>query len=200
MRRLIAAAILVLAAGPAAAHHVMGGEMPRTWPQGFLSGLGHPVIGLDHLAALVAVGCIASLLPRGASAAVVFVGAAIIGVALHLSEMDVPAVEMLVALTVIALGLVAFVGRGTPVFAALLFGAAGLIHGHALGESIIGAEPAPLYAYLAGLAVIQCVLALAVMTAARLLSARVQTRAPVQIAGAVIVCFGVFVLAQQLAG
>ena len=49
-------AALFFAAEPALAHHVMGGRMPATFGQGFLSGLGHPVIGLDHLAAVVAVG------------------------------------------------------------------------------------------------------------------------------------------------
>ncbi len=38
------------------AHHVMGGRMPATFAEGLLSGLGHPVIGIDHLAFIVAVG------------------------------------------------------------------------------------------------------------------------------------------------
>ena len=41
-----------------------------------------------------------------------------------------------------------------------LFALAGLLHGYALGESIVGAEPAPLAAYLIGLAVIQSGIAL----------------------------------------
>src|SRR5258708_8698214 len=41
---------------PACAHHVMGGATPATFAQGLLSGLGHPVIGLAHLAFLLAVG------------------------------------------------------------------------------------------------------------------------------------------------
>lgn len=200
MKKVVAAVLLMLAgAGPAAAHHVMDGALPRTSLEGLLSGLGHPVIGLDHLAALIAVGCIGSLLTRGTSAALVFVIAAIAGVALHLSEMNIPAAETLVALTVIALGLAAFVARWTAVFAMVLFGIAGLIHGYALGESIVGAEPAPLYAYLAGLAIIQCALVLAITMTARLVTARMQTRLPVRAAGAAVACFGAFVLAQQLA-
>ena len=52
----LAFAALVLTAVPASAHHIMGGEMPSTFGQGLLSGLGHPVIGPDHLAFLIAVG------------------------------------------------------------------------------------------------------------------------------------------------
>ena len=33
--------------------------------EGLLSGLGHPVIGLDHLAAVIAVGCLAATQPKG---------------------------------------------------------------------------------------------------------------------------------------
>src|SRR5262244_1869797 len=43
----------LLLADPAFAHHLMGGRMPSTFVEGLLSGLGHPVIGIDHLAFLV---------------------------------------------------------------------------------------------------------------------------------------------------
>ncbi|MCK6452758.1 MAG: HupE/UreJ family protein [Alphaproteobacteria bacterium] len=50
-----------------------------------------------------------------------------------------------------------------------LFSLAGLLHGYAYGESIVGAEPAPLVAYLLGLACIQYAVALgAWWTAGRL--------------------------------
>lgn len=47
---------LLLTLAPASAHHVMDGQLPSTFAQGLLSGLGHPVIGPDHLAFLIAVG------------------------------------------------------------------------------------------------------------------------------------------------
>jgi urease accessory protein len=52
--------VLALGSAPAFAHHVMGGRTPATFVEGVLSGLGHPVIGLDHLAAVVAIGCLAA--------------------------------------------------------------------------------------------------------------------------------------------
>ena len=45
---------LFLMTASASAHHVMGGKIPTTFAEGFLSGLGHPVIGPDHLAFLLA--------------------------------------------------------------------------------------------------------------------------------------------------
>ena len=53
-------AMLVLSVTPAFAHHVMGGRTPATFAEGILSGLGHPIIGVDHFAAVVAVGCLAA--------------------------------------------------------------------------------------------------------------------------------------------
>ena len=61
-RQSTALGLLVLALGAtdASAHHVMGGRMPSTFAEGILSGIGHPKIGLDHFAAVVAVGCLAA--------------------------------------------------------------------------------------------------------------------------------------------
>ena len=55
-----AAAITLTSAGTAFAHHPLGGMIPQNFMQGFLSGIGHPVIGFDHLAFVVAVGLIAA--------------------------------------------------------------------------------------------------------------------------------------------
>jgi len=153
---------------PALAHHAMDGEMPSTFAQGLISGLAHPVIGLDHLAAVVGVGVLAAVLARGFAPALAFIAAMIGGVALHLMRTDVPAAELLVGLSTVAIGLmVAF--RLVPGAALLtaLFAAAGIVHGYALGESMVGAEPTPLGAYLAGLLVVQSLIAALSWAAAR---------------------------------
>src|SRR5262245_22419 len=95
---------LVLSAGNASAHHIMGGRTPATFGEGMLSGLGHPIIGLDHFAAVVAVGCIAAVHSAGAALVIAFIVSMMAGVALHLNGATVPAAEILVALSVIALG------------------------------------------------------------------------------------------------
>lgn len=197
---LAAAVLLAFAADPAAAHHPMGGKLPATMVQGLLSGLGHPIIGLDHLAAVLAVGCIAAWYRTGPALAIGFVVAMIAGVALHLGKADVPAGEILVALSVIALG-AALVLRKVmhPGLALALFVIAGLLHGYALGESIVGAETTPLAAYLVGLAAIQATIALGAMVLVR----RVAHPAwgdlvPVRLVGASIVGVGLATLVQQM--
>jgi len=188
---------LFFAAEPALAHHVMGGRMPATFGEGFLSGLGHPVIGLDHFAAVVAVGCLAAAHRAGFTLALGFVAAMMLGVAAHLGGTTVPGAELLVALTVIGLGVAVVRDPPLPALAAVaLFVAAGLVHGYALGESIYGAERSPLAAYLLGLAVIQSAIALAAMNITRVLLRRGPT--PVRLIGAGVAGIGLAFLMQGI--
>ena len=188
---------LFFTAGPAFAHHVMGGRMPVSFGEGLLSGLGHPVIGLDHFAAVVAVGCLAAAHRAGAALALGFVAAMMLGVAAHLGGATVPGAELLVALTVIGLGVAVVRDPPLPAAAAVaLFIAAGLVHGYALGESIYGAERAPLTAYLLGLAVIQAVIALAAMMAARTIAQR--GTLTVRLVGSGVAGVGLAFLAQTI--
>ncbi len=82
--------------------------------------------------------------------------------------------------------------------AVALFAAVGLVHGYALGESIYGAESTPLYAYLIGLAVIQCAVALVAMTIARKLASATVEPAALRLIGAGIAGIGLAVLMQQI--
>jgi urease accessory protein len=155
-------------AEPALAHHVMGGKLPATFADGLLSGLGHPIIGLDHFAAVLAVGFIAGAHRAGPALVIGFIVAMMVGVAIHVGGASVPAAEIVVALTVIGLGAVMLRRSAIPTATALmLFVAVGLVHGYALGESIFGAERTPLVAYLAGLAIVQAAIAMAAMAAGR---------------------------------
>lgn len=153
-----AASLLLVASSPAFAHHAMGGMTPQTFSQGFLSGLAHPVIGLDHLAFLVVAMLLVSVL-KGASRYLVplsFVGATIAGTVLHLGAANIPMSEALVALSVVIGGVIALTRSNPGAFVlSALFAVCGVLHGYAYGESIIGAETTPLLAYLGGFAAIQ---------------------------------------------
>ncbi len=194
---ILAAAALAAAAEPAFAHHLMGGRMPVTFGEGILSGLGHPIIGIDHFAAVVAVGCLAAAHRAGAALAVAFVVAMMCGVAVHLQAIAVPADEILVAVSVILLGAIVLSRRDLPLRGALvLFVAVGLVHGYALGESIYGAERTPLAAYLIGLAAIQSAVALAAMAFARAIARHDAVK--LRFIGAGIAGIGLAVLVQQV--
>jgi urease accessory protein len=198
-RRLALAAAAALAAGPALAHHAMDNALPATFAQGLLSGLGHPVIGPDHLAAVVASGLIAAALGGTALLPLAFVLASLAGVGLHLALLALPAAETLVALSVVALGAVLLTRRlpGAPTLAAL-FAGAGLLHGYAYGESIVGAEPAPLLAYLLGLALVQAAIATGALALARRLAGAGEGRV-YRLGGLAVLAVGAGTLALSLA-
>jgi urease accessory protein len=187
-----------LAVATASAHHPMGGKTPSTFMEGLLSGFGHPVIGPDHLAFLVAIGVVVGVSGLNLALPVVFVAAMAIGVALHFNGIDLPAAEIIVALSVLLAGVLIALGRALPVAVwVTLFVVAGLFHGHALGEAIVGAERAPLGAYLLGLVVIQSALTVGVALLARRLGAGISDPAP-RLAGAVIVAVGLVVMVAQM--
>jgi len=171
-RAAIAALPLSLIAAPASAHHLMGGKIPSTFGEGLLSGLGHPVIGADHLAFLVAVGVIVGVSRLSLTLPILFVATMAVGVFAHVSAVSIPAPEFLVALSVLAVGLL--MARGQAYSALVwsgLFAVAGFFHGYAFGESIYGAERSPLGAYLLGLVLVQSALTFGIALATR----RVQT-------------------------
>lgn len=167
-RRLGVLAIAMMIAEPAWAHHVMDGELPQTFLQGLLSGFGHPVIGVDHLAAIVGVGVLAAMAGRSAAVVPAFSVAVIAGVGLHLTEIDLPASELFVGLTTLLIGALVIARQSMGAgLALLLFAAAGLVHGYALGESIVGAETSPLVAYLLGLLIIQTAIGVSIYAVVR---------------------------------
>lgn len=101
---ILALGVLAWLAEPAFAHHLMGGRTPTSFAEGILSGLGHPVIGLDHFAAVVAVGCLAAAHRQATALVFAFVLAMMAGVAAHVQGTTVPGAEILVAVSVIVFG------------------------------------------------------------------------------------------------
>ena len=161
-RIVLAGLPLLLAAVPAFAHHPMGGAAPATFLQGLLSGIGHPVIGLDHFAFVAALGLAAAFMRNVWAPPLAAVAGMAAGCLLAVGAVALPMVEAAVALSVLLLGGMVLFGRGLPVpAAAVLFAFAGIFHGAAYGAAVIGAEPTPIAAYLIGLAVIQMAIALA---------------------------------------
>lgn len=141
---------------PAIAHHPFGSEAPSNFVEGFLSGLGHPVIGLDHFIFVVAIGLIAAKQTRGIFVVAAFLLTAMLGTSFHLAAVDLPALEVAIAASVVAFGAMLLLEKNLNWLVVLGLGAiAGLFHGYAYGEAVIGAEMTPILAYLAGFTLIQ---------------------------------------------
>ena len=166
MRTFTVAVAAAIAALPlsASAHHFMDGGLPETFAQGFLSGLGHPVIGLDHAAFIVGAGFFLALIERGTWGIIALIVGSLLGAALHLLGFGLPWGEVGVALSVILVGgLVMARRRIEPPWLSSGLALAGALHGYAYGETIFGAEAAPLGAYLIGFSLVQLGIAVAAL-------------------------------------
>ena len=186
---MAASALLACLPLPALAHHVMDGQTPVTWWQGLLSGLAHPLFGIDHLLFLVALGLLC-LSVRGAwRLAMSFMIGVSIGVLIHVYGLSLPAGEVLVAVTLGIAGAALalhYQGRGRVLLPALAL--AGVLHGYAFGESIAGSDQAVISSYLLGLTIMQAVVCALIVAAGRRLESRSHdmTRGFVRCIGAVI--------------
>ena len=194
--------MLIAAAVPLAhAHHVMDYALPATALEGFLSGIGHPVIGVDHLIFIAGAGVLAAQFNRGFLLPLLFVVASILAAAARYSGADVAMGELPVAGSLVVLATILLVARtpGAAVIGVLFF-IAGTIHGYALAEAIVGAERTPLVAYLAGLTVIQCAIALTAWRVATWAAARHPKLPTRRLAGAATGIAGLVFTAMALMG
>lgn len=139
---LFLSAVLLLPS-TAGAHQETG----TVW--GFTSGFVHPLTGLDHIAAMVAVGLWGAFL--GAPAMwvlpVVFPLVMAFGGALGVLGVPLPAVETGIALSSVILGIVVAFALRPPLWvAALIVGTFAIFHGHAHGAEMPKAANAATYA------------------------------------------------------
>jgi urease accessory protein len=153
---------LLIVVEPANAHHPLEGEIPNNFFEGFMSGLAHPIIGLDHFAFVIAIGLLAALKNKqGILIPTTFILTTLIGTGIHLLEINLPFPEIIISLSVLAFGILLAQKNSLNLFWLMVSAAiAGIFHGYAYGESIIGAQMTPLVAYLAGFALIQLIIAL----------------------------------------
>ena len=121
--------------------------------ESFAAGVAHPLLGLDHVAAILAVGLWAAL--KGHRAVWVwpatFVGMMSIGGALGMAHTALPFVDPGILASVIVMGLLVVFAVDLPVAAgAAIIGAFALLHGHAHGSE--APDTVNGVTYMAGLA------------------------------------------------
>lgn len=180
--KTVLAVIASFAAAPALAHTGAGHV------DSFASGFTHPLHGFDHLLAMVLVGLWAGLIggARAWAWPAAFVGAMVVGGMLGLSGFALPAVETLIAASVVVLGLLVALHVAAPAaLGAAAIAAFGLVHGHAHGAEAAGASFAT---YAAGF-----VLATALLHAAGYFGARFGA-VPARVSGAVGALAGLFLI------
>ena len=113
---------------------------------GFMTGFMHPLTGLDHLAAMLAVGLWSALVARRAWpdllwAPAGFAAMLLVGALVGLQGLEVPGVEPMIAASLLVMGLLVATRLRVPgPVAALLVGAFAAFHGLAHGYELAG-EP-----------------------------------------------------------
>jgi urease accessory protein len=106
---------------------------------GLVGGLAHPVLGPDHVAAMVAVGLWGAFLgpPAIILLPVVFPLVMALGGALGILGVALPGTEIGIAVSAVMLGLAVVLQARPPLWvAALLTGAFAIFHGHAHGAEL----------------------------------------------------------------
>ena len=115
---------------------------------GFMSGFLHPIAGLDHVVAMVAVGLWGAFLGRPAIwlLPIIFPLVMAFGGALGVAGINVPGIETGIALSGLILGLaVVFVVRPPIWGAAVIVGAFAIFHGYAHGAELPNAANPLIY-------------------------------------------------------
>lgn len=132
-QKFLLSALLLTCAFGANAHEAAG------LAGGFTSGFVHPLLGLDHVAAMVAVGLWGAVL--GGSAIwllpVVFPLVMAFGGALGVVGIPLPSVEIGIALSALVLGCMVLFATRPPLWAAaIIVGLFAVFHGHAHGTEL----------------------------------------------------------------
>ena len=148
MRLLRSTSLLLIAALPLAAAAHTGADAGLH--HGFASGFLHPLTGPDHLAAMVAVGLWSALTARRAWpdllwAPLGFALMLLVGAMLGLAGVQLPAVEPMIAASLLVLGLLVLTQKRLPALAAAaLVGVFAVFHGAAHGQELAGESGAAL--------------------------------------------------------
>lgn len=200
-------ALAILAVSPAVfAHHPLGDMAMSTFGHGLLSGIGHPVLGFDHLFFVVAVGLAAAFTGRAYVAPAGYIGAMLIGCVLTASGITVPGIEVAIVASLVLLGYLVLSGRALAFAPAIaLFALAGLFHGAAFGGAMASAEAGAatqvLAGYLIGLGVVQyAIAAAAAWVTHNVWQAAEATAIQPRLAGAVVAGVGLFLALETIEG
>lgn len=133
-------------------HHAIA----NCW-EGFLWGMADPVIGLNRFANVVAIGLLSAGVVRSRLVAIPFVLAAVLGMVIHLFQLNLPTTETAIAISTIIFGGMLVLPRPNWLVLALLGAIAGLLQGYDNGQSITGAGAISLVAYIVGATLTQYV-------------------------------------------
>jgi urease accessory protein len=145
IKRFAAAALILTASAAPALAHLDPAEHGS-----LMAGVSHPLFGLDHILAMVAVGLWAALLAQSEDRRALwlvpsaFVGTMCLGFATALVNLPLPFVEPVILASVVVIGLLAATALNVPTgLAIIMVGFFAFFHGHAHGGELGNASALP---------------------------------------------------------
>ncbi len=205
-KTLFGALALLATTAPALAHHPLAGQPMETFSQGLLSGIGHPLLGFDHLFFVIAMGVAALYTGFSRIAPAAYIVAMLVGCLMMANGIGLPMKEAVIGFSLLAVGYIILSGRALSMAAALpIFAIFGLFHGSAFGDTLATQEAAiggsVLIGYLLGLGVIQYAIALgAGWVVKNIFKATEATAINARLTGALVAGMGVFLTLEAAEG
>lgn len=193
------AAAFALLSAPAFAHLTNDAHTHSA----FATGFGHPLFGLDHLLAMVAVGIWAA--QRGGrmtwALPLTFVAVMTIGGLLGMGGVGIPLVEPGIAASVLILGLLIATAARTPAWMSLaLVALFALFHGHAHGTEFPAGQAAAVYTigFALATALLHALGISAALLTTRLAASAERRDMMIRVGGGLVTAAGVFLAAGVL--
>ena len=190
MRNTMTSIATLLLAAPVLFAH------PGEHGSGFSAGVTHPLAGMDHLLAMVAVGLLAvRCAARGERQALWYIPASFItamalGAGIAVSGVHLPAVEWGIALSLLVFGVLVAISQTPRTWiAATVVGGFAILHGHAHASEQVGSS---FSAYLGGFLISTTLLHLAGL-ALGMWVAKTWHQLPLRLAGGTVALCGVLV-------
>lgn len=205
-KKMILAVFAGLMSSSVYAHHPLGGLPMESFTDGVLSGVGHPLLGFDHLFFVILIGIAATYTGFKRTAPLAYIVAMVVGCLLMSFGVGLPIKEVVIGLSLVVVGYFVLSGKALTMPAAVgLFAAFGLFHGSAFGDSIATQESAVggavLVGYLIGLGAVQYLIAVvAGLTMIHVWKAFEATAIAPRMAGAAMAGVGVFLTMENLEG
>jgi urease accessory protein len=141
----------------------------NSW-EGFIWGIANPVVSLNCLVGIIAIGLLSAIFVRGALIIGFFNLAAVLGIVIHLFQLNLPGTEIAMPLagaaiaicTIILATMLMMPNQLNFIVIALMGVSVGLFQGYAHGQSITGVGTIPLIAYILSITLTQVAVAVSV--------------------------------------
>lgn len=142
-------------------------SISNSW-EGFIWGIADPVIGLDRLAGIVAIGLLSAKFVRGAWISLSFVLAALSGQLIHLCGLNIPGAEIAISICTIICGVILVLPKQIAWLTCIILSVtAGLSQGYGDSQAIISVDVLTIVTYITGVIFTQTI----IITSARKIGA-----------------------------